>query len=237
MNISSFSSSLSSSYLSHSSHSSPRSILFSNRMTKYREEKGLSIIPLDLEDNIEWEMPAFIIENDSNSILGHKRLFSSIEKTLQNEKQEHVVYTTNPSLNVPLMKRQFSVMYDPCTIIKNSIPVTYNRLSYAKIADYCSLNYPKSVKLAYKKLLYLWTKHIQEYPDYWKHFDIKCIKRIYKNELGNTEYNIITSENNNEMICNDLDIEYKYNQYRYYKNLNTNHTISHKISHKKEIPF
>jgi len=176
---------------------SPTSILFSNRMKKYKEEHNLLPIKVCLEDNVEWEIPAFVIISDT-SILGHKRIYSSIEKKLKMDNQDNVVYNM---LSAPLspqsshqLKREFSIVYEPCTVIINTEPVSFNRLSYAKIADYCSLNYPKSVKKAYKQLLVLWSKHIQEYPEYWEGFDVNYMKRIYNNELDNDEFEDSDSE-------------------------------------------
>lgn len=178
---------------------SPTSILFSNRMKKYKEEHNLLPIKVCLEDNVEWEIPAFVIVTDS-SILGHKRVYSSIEKKLKMDDQDNVVYNM---LSAPLnhnhpsshtLKREFSIVYEPCTVTINTESVSFNRLSYAKIADYCSLNYPKSVKKAYKQLLVLWIKHIQEYPEYWDGFDVNHMKRIYNNELNNNEFEDSDSE-------------------------------------------
>jgi hypothetical protein len=168
---------------------SPTSILFSNRMRKYKEDHNILPIRICLEDNVEWEIPAFVIVTDS-SILGHKRIYSSIEKKLKMDDQDNIVYNMLSSSldDIPpratQLKREFSIVYEPYSVTINSEKISFSRLSYAKIADYCSLNYPKSVKRAYKQLSILWTKHIQEYPEYWEGFDIKYIKRIYNNELG-----------------------------------------------------
>lgn len=171
---------------------SPTSILFSNRMKKYKEEHDLLPIKVCLDDNVEWEIPAFVIVSDT-SILGHKRIYSSIEKKLKMDDQDNIVYNmlsapSNPTTLSHQLKREFSIVYEPCTVIINTESIKFNRLSYAKIADYCSLNYPKSVKKAYKQLLILWIKHIQEYPEYWEGFDVNHMKRIYKNELNNEDF-------------------------------------------------
>lgn len=172
---------------------SPKSILFSNRMKKYKDEHNILPIKVCLEDNVEWEMPAFVIIKDT-SILGHKRIYSTVEKKLKLDLQDNIVYNM---LSMPLhyhrhhsphpLKREFSIVYEPCTLVINSEIIKFNRLSYAKIADYCSLNYPKSVKRAYKELLILWTRHIEEYPEYWEGFDVKHMRRIYNNEVNRNE--------------------------------------------------
>jgi hypothetical protein len=198
MNVSNIMSNISST----SSNLNPSSILFSNRMRKYKEEHGIFFKNLYLEDNIEWEIPAFVIITD-DSILGHRRVYSSIEKKLKMDSQDNVVYNMLSQTQMPpspptFSKREFSIVYEPCDVTINSISVRYNRLSYAKIGDYCSMNYPKSVKKAYKHLIILWLKHIEEYPEYWDGFDTGYIKQLYNDRLDN---------------ANDFEDEYIYNIY------------------------
>jgi hypothetical protein len=204
------------------SNISPLSISFANRMLKYKTNHDLSHISINSDDNIGWEIPAFVIIGD-DSILGHKRVHSSIEKKLKMDVQ----YNTNEFVSqsqrqTPLhMKRCFSIIYEQCSIIKDSNLLTFNRLSYAKISDHCSLNYPKSVRNAYKQLFILWLKHIEEYPEYWEGFDVKQMKKIYKNEL----YNMGTGPDdlyNPYNTCNDPyedPYDDSHGEYKYHNSL------------------
>ncbi len=118
-----------------------------------------------LEDNVEWEMPSFVILNNSSG-LDHKRIYSTFERLKLNSQMSQPNY----------LKREFSVIYEQCSLVKNTEPTYFNRLSHAKISFYCSLNYPNSVKRAYKELLFLWEKHIEEFPEYWEGFDVMYMK-------------------------------------------------------------
>jgi len=162
--------------------SSPLSIIRSNHIRKYKEEQ-FTPKNICLDDNIEWEMPAFVIVTD-NTILGHSRIYSSIENKLKMDTPDTI--DMMPVRPVAFSKREFSLAYEQRDVIINSISIKINRLSYAKMGDYCSMNYPKSVNKAYKQLILLWMKHIQEYPEYWDGFDTGYIKQLYNDELDNS---------------------------------------------------
>jgi len=63
------------------SNISPLSISFANRMLKYKTNHALSNISINSDDNVEWEIPSFVIISD-DSVLCHKRVYSSIGKKM-----------------------------------------------------------------------------------------------------------------------------------------------------------